>query len=459
MLSLLNPRFLPHSFKRVSCLLLSVLFTTTFITSSVTFANTSSRKNFCAQNFAVWSGCGEECSASTTPPVTSAPVTSTANGGGCGGTTEENKAQIWNFLRGQGLTEEAAAGIMGNMEQESTFNPKAVNPIGCTGIVQWCGSRYSSGNNDTANSLLGFAKINGNKDPMCLGTQLEYMWQEMTVGDQGRIDEDGNRLEITLPEALNGQNFSMKSDYSGSGAAQAANIFQDFFERANKSSGEHLGRAERADKIYQEFTGKAPEAVNGSSGSAASSDPCKTAKSAAPGTSAPIPAPECATLNTKLEELIAKGTVKPVSPERIENDLKRCTNDQITCGTTSGGGINPDGGGVNPTIVRAFVAAVENSGPGSTEIWSFNSGHSCDGLNHPNGKAVDIPCNGNNMNSGSGASEKCNALFKYFYDNYEALGLSELIWQYPPTGYSCSDPKILCNIGGHADHIHVGVRT
>ena len=32
--------------------------------------------------------------------------------------------RIWNFLKGKGLTDIAAAGVMGNIQAESGFNPK-----------------------------------------------------------------------------------------------------------------------------------------------------------------------------------------------------------------------------------------------------------------------------------------------------------------------------------------------
>jgi hypothetical protein len=137
--------------------------------------------------------------------------------------------------------------------------------------------------------------------------------------------------------------------------------------------------------------------------------------------------------------------------------MQNCTTDQIECGT--GGGK----GGVHPRILRALVAGAANSGAGTVTQWNFNTGHDCDGLNHPHGMATDLYCIGNKSTSKGGqiktASDDCNKLFKYFYDHYDELGLTELIWQYPPPEYSCSDPKIMCHIAGHTDHIHVGTKV
>ena len=53
-----------------------------------------------------------------------------------------NQVKTKNFLKGKGLTKEQAAGIMGNMQQESTFNPGALNKkdkngYASFGLIQW----------------------------------------------------------------------------------------------------------------------------------------------------------------------------------------------------------------------------------------------------------------------------------------------------------------------------------
>lgn len=407
-----------------------------------------------AQNDVLYSEDG--CDTAGSGGAQSQPTAATGDGGGCGGSAEENKQQIWNFLRGKGLSEEAAAGIMGNMEQESGFMPTADNNKtmgfvdntgrGCRGIVQWCHERNSG--------LDSFAAERG-KSWDCLGLQLEYLWHEMTETDQGRYNGNGDYLEIPLPDALNGGDFSRKSNYTGSGAYNAGAIFHDYFERANTAAGEHLGRGERAEEIYREFTGKeaTPLAASENKGPG-STQQCKTNGSGSSGGqngNGAIPSEDCAKLIKRFNELVAQGKITLVDPSRQEKDLQNCTTDQIECGT--GGGK----GGVNPSVLRAVVAAAENTGDGAMELWSFNTGHDCDGLNHPHGKAIDIKCDGN-VQGQTTASEKCNRIFKYLYDHYDELHGEELIWQYPPSEYSCSDPKIMCNVDGHGDHIHFGVQ-
>lgn len=417
---------------------------------------------------------GEACSANS-PSSTPATNNSTtgANTGqragpssGCGSSDpRQNKIQIWNYLKGKGLTDAAAAGIMGNMSQESGFMPTADNGKtmgfrdstgrGCRGVVQWCHERNSG--------LDTFAAQQGSSWD-CLGTQLDYMWYEMTETTQGQVNGKGEKLEIPLADALNGGSFGARSKYDGiSEPAAAAQIFHDYFERANTAKGEHLGRGDKAEEIYKEFNGSTPTTAPSSgsptgSGQPQASQACtsSSASSSASNTSSgtgsgngTIPPEDCAELTTQYNQLVASGKIdNSNNPSGINNDVKNCKITQINCG-----------GGVHPRTMRALVATAQNSGASKVEQWNFNSGHDCDGLNHPRGMATDIKCDGNNQSSGQGASEDCNKIFKYLYDNYDELGLTELIWQYPPAGYSCNDPKINCDVSGHADHIHVGTRV
>jgi hypothetical protein len=411
-------------------------------------------EQFCEHNYILFS-CANDCSNADS---SKGGGPSTVDGGGCGGTTEENKKQVWDFLRAHGLSEEATAGMMGNFEQESTFNPKIVNPIGCIGLAQWCGGRI--------NDLKKYA-TDHNKPYDCLGLQLEFVWYEMVEsndGEQGRHTapsnsrNPGDHLEMHLDLALNGANFKKKSIYDGlqkSGPFTAAVIFHDYFERANTSTGEDQGRGERAEKLYKEFTGKDAGGTALSGGSTTRDGGSQECTAGGLGGQA---AGDCPTLVTQFRALRDQGKTKPDSETHRkwnDHDLDHCTTDPITCGT---GGGEKDGG-VNPLLLHAIVDAIMNSGASVLTTWSFNTGHGCDGKNHPRGMALDIKCKGNSSPGGTGASEDCNKLFAYFHKHYKDLKLTELIWQYPPAGYSCDDGITLCNISGHTDHIHVGARV
>lgn len=82
------------------------------------------------------------------------------------------------YLTGKyGLTMPQAAGVAGNLYQESGFNTGAVGDSGKSrGMAQWDPQRYAG--------LLAFAKTN-NADPNSPNTQLDYMMSELRNGDMG----------------------------------------------------------------------------------------------------------------------------------------------------------------------------------------------------------------------------------------------------------------------------------
>lgn len=57
-------------------------------------------------------------------------------------TKEKVVLPLWKELRGAGFSAEATAGIMGNIAQESSFNPLLYGGVGCYGIFQWCPGHY-----------------------------------------------------------------------------------------------------------------------------------------------------------------------------------------------------------------------------------------------------------------------------------------------------------------------------
>lgn len=91
-----------------------------------------------------------------------------------------NQEIAYKFFVGKGLTPEQAAGIVGNLMQESTesIDPLAVNSTGHKGIAQWDSGRYAA--------LEDWATINS-KDPAQLLTQLEYIWEEMNTSEQATL--------------------------------------------------------------------------------------------------------------------------------------------------------------------------------------------------------------------------------------------------------------------------------
>lgn len=359
------------------------------------------------------------------------------DGGGCGEqgyasgkrNSKANKDQIWSFFKNKGLSDEATAGIMGNAEQESAFMPDALNSIGCLGFVQWC----------PRSKIDNFAKERG-KDPTCLGVQLEFLWDQLTNDPyESKVKkpfDGGISPGMKMVDALN----QIKNP------GRAAVFFEAEYERSNVGLGENLGRDTRADKIYTEYTGKAPSALTGDSTGSAS---CPSSSDTS------IPSADCASLVAEVKKLFAEGKATKTGSggmDSLNKDLNNCTDGPIECGTNGGKG------GVSPKILRAFVAVVHDvnsKGLGAVNIWNFNTGHPCDGLAHPNGHAVDFgDCY---VNSPQHADmPNCDEIFKYIYDHASELGIKQLIHAQPLSGYSCNQGVILC-LSDHYNEIHMGV--
>lgn len=94
-----------------------------------------------------------------------------------------NQRTAFNYFVSKGLTKNQAAGIVGNLMQESSVIPTAVQPGGPgRGIAQWSvGGRFNTG----SKSLTSFAAARG-LNKWALQTQLDFIWYELaTVGGYG----------------------------------------------------------------------------------------------------------------------------------------------------------------------------------------------------------------------------------------------------------------------------------
>lgn len=94
-----------------------------------------------------------------------------------------NDKPAYDFFVAKGLTNFQAAGIVGNLDQESGVNPSAVQYGGGPGrgIAQWStGGRW-----DTSNpNVLAYAKSKG-ESATSLNLQLEFIWLELTTVGYG----------------------------------------------------------------------------------------------------------------------------------------------------------------------------------------------------------------------------------------------------------------------------------
>ncbi|HEY1585100.1 MAG TPA: phage tail tip lysozyme [Polyangia bacterium] len=95
-----------------------------------------------------------------------------------------NDKPAYDFFVAKGLTNFQAAGIVGNLDQESGVNPGSVQFGGGPGrgIAQWSvGGRWDTSAND---NVLAYAKSKGESSGS-LNLQLEFIWYELTTFGYG----------------------------------------------------------------------------------------------------------------------------------------------------------------------------------------------------------------------------------------------------------------------------------
>ena len=91
-----------------------------------------------------------------------------------------NDKTAYDYFLGKGLTNFQAAGVVGNLDQESGVDPTIHQQGGGVGrgIAQWStGARWDTTNND---NVLAFATQKG-QSATSLGLQLDFMWYELTT--------------------------------------------------------------------------------------------------------------------------------------------------------------------------------------------------------------------------------------------------------------------------------------
>jgi hypothetical protein len=126
-------------------------------------------------------------------------------------TGNDNEEKIMGFLVGKGLTVAQAAGITGNLKQESEFDPAATNTDKGIhyGIAQWGDNRL-----EKLNKISGYDT---------LAVQLGYLWSELEGGDYNSVlndlkntttAEEAARLFEAGYEVSGGSNMQGRIDYS-----------------------------------------------------------------------------------------------------------------------------------------------------------------------------------------------------------------------------------------------------
>lgn len=110
------------------------------------------------------------------------------------GETGDIKTDVYNRLRQNGFTDSEAAGITGNIAQESMFDTEALSKDGYNshGLVQWTGDRKVH--------LEQFARENG-LDPKDWRTQVDFISEEMNTTERAAFEALRKNPNITPEEA------------------------------------------------------------------------------------------------------------------------------------------------------------------------------------------------------------------------------------------------------------------
>lgn len=140
------------------------------------------------------------------------PVTS-STGNNLNG--KDNIAKAMNYLTGKGLTAIQAAGILGNLIQESTdaLDPTLTEGMGHAdwpkdgqgfGIAQWTFSARQD-------PLVALAKKNGKK-ASDLGVQLDFLWQEMNTTHKSALTDIKKQTEAGAAALSFHEHFEKSAD-------------------------------------------------------------------------------------------------------------------------------------------------------------------------------------------------------------------------------------------------------
>ena len=154
-----------------------------------------------------------------------------------GGTIQE---KVWFALRDAGYSEEATAGVMGNIQQESSFNATSVNSSsGASGMCQWLGGRKDG--------LVAYASSKG-VDWTDENTQIEYLIGEITEG--------GGADGYATYQLMSTHGYSPSDWVNATTPEDAAVAFCWTFERPGDAEANLTNRQNAAREYYNEFHGR-----------------------------------------------------------------------------------------------------------------------------------------------------------------------------------------------------------
>lgn len=212
---------------------------------------------YSSNNILFYDPCAASCSAGGSGSLTS-PAPSSLTG-------ETNQEKVWNYFMARGLTPVAAAGAMGNIEQESGSN-----------FDPWAGEHGSTGSLDknrmgTGFGLIQWTNTDGNPQGRRYGVMkyLEDNGVALTASDPSQTDNallyelnylwDGEYKSLTWQEQVNAETTvdgDPSKDYSedntGNGTAM---VFHKLVERSGDGTAGKQERIDSAKKFLEQFSG------------------------------------------------------------------------------------------------------------------------------------------------------------------------------------------------------------
>lgn len=156
--------------------------------------------------------------------------------------------KLWNGLIDAGFGEAAAAGVIGNLYQESNLNPTAVNSSsGATGLAQWLGDRLT--------------KLKEYEDWDTVDVQCAYLIWECESGGQwsfySAFSSLGAQSGVTFEE--------FKELNEEEDVQEAALLWCAYFERCGTSESNMSARYSYAQSVYDLYVGTSSSSLGGES--------------------------------------------------------------------------------------------------------------------------------------------------------------------------------------------------
>lgn len=140
--------------------------------------------------------------------------------------TGDMATDVYNRYRQDGLTDAEAAGMTGNIAQESDFNTGAVSGdgYGTKGLIQWDGDRYAR--------FEKWCEDNG-RDPSDWRAQVDYSVEEMKTTEPDALRRMRERGDDLTPE-------------------EAAQIIREDYERPDPAQANDARRMSEARRVYDQ---------------------------------------------------------------------------------------------------------------------------------------------------------------------------------------------------------------